>query len=368
MLGPQLSFVGSTEVLWEGERYTFFGGNDYHRFSQDISVMEAVMAAVDEYGIGSAGSRATTANHPIYLELEERAAEFFGTEAAATFSAGYLSNAVLLQAVDGEFTHLILDEIAHASLAEAAAQTGLPVTRFRHRDPEHLASLVTVLGPNDKPLVLTDGVFPSSGEIPPFADYVEALRGRPAKLLIDDAHGMATIGPTGKGSWEQSGIPRESVFQTGTLSKGLGGFGGIVVGSNDLIDKIHRRSAAFTGSTPVPMPLAAAALKSIEILSKRPEKISLLQERSLRVKSLFGGLGFQTSPGPGPICSVTFLDAEKNRLLGEALKAAGIYPVYINYPGSPPGGHFRFTMSSAHKEEQITKLIEVVTTCARRLG
>ena len=140
MLGPQLTFVDRTDVLWEGERYTFFGGNDYHRFSRHPEVIGALRQAADEYGIGSAGSRSTTANHPLYLALERKAADFFGTEGASVFSAGYISNAVLLQAVQGEFTHFFLDEIAHASLVEAAQQTGVRATRFRHRDAEHLAA------------------------------------------------------------------------------------------------------------------------------------------------------------------------------------------------------------------------------------
>ena len=368
MLGPELTFVGTTDVLWKGKRYTFFGGNDYHRLSRHPEVVGALKGAADEYGIGSAGSRSTTANHPIYLALEGAAANFFGTESASIFSAGYISNAVLLQAIDGEFTHLFLDEIAHSSLVEAALQTGLPAARFRHRDAKHLAEQAKeILDRKSRPLVLSDGVFASSGEIPPLADYLAAVASWQGKLLVDDSHGMAVVGASGKGAWEEVGVPRESIYQTGTLSKGLGSFGGIVVGDRKLVDKIHRRSTAFTGSTPIPMPLAAAALKSFENLAAHPEKVALLRERSVNVKTAFRELGFRTSPGPGPICSVTFLDEEKNGLLGQALEAAGIYPAFINYPGCPPGGHFRFTMSSAHSDEEIERLVGTVTGCARRL-
>jgi 7-keto-8-aminopelargonate synthetase-like enzyme len=369
MLGPELSFVGQTEVLWEGGRYTFFGGNDYHRLSRHPEVVAALKQAADEYGIGSAGSRSTTANHPLYLELEAEAAKFFGTEAAAVQSAGYISNAVVLQALQGEFSHLFLDEIAHSSLVEAAMQTGLPMIRFRHRDPEHLAAQAeALLADSDTPLVLTDGVFAATGQIAPLGDYLRALRSWPVKILVDDAHGMATVGSSGKGCWEQTGAPREAIFQTGTFSKGLGSFGGLITGDRALVEKIQRRSSAFTGSTPMPMPLAAASLKSLRILRKGPEAIARVQERSIAVKQAFRELGFPTtSPGPAPICSVTFLDVEKNRVLGQKLKAAGIYPVFINYPGAPPGGHFRFTMSSAHSDEEIGLLTTVVADCAREL-
>jgi 7-keto-8-aminopelargonate synthetase-like enzyme len=368
MLGPQLTFIGCTDVLWEGERYTLFGGNDYHRLSRDPAVVAALCEAAEEYGIGSSGSRSTTANHPLYATLEAELAEFFGTEAAAVFSSGYICNAVALQALEGEFTHLFLDEIAHSSLVEAAIQTGLPTARFRHRDADDLATQARgLLRPDSRPLILTDGVFAATGEIPPLASYLAALPQWPAKLLVDDAHGMGVVGAGGVGSWDCAGVPRSSVIQTGTLSKAFGSFGGVVAGDRALIEKIQRRSAAFIGSTPMPLPLAAAAVKAIQILRAEPERIAYLQEQAVRIKTLFRDLGFRTSPGPAPICSTTFLDAEKNRHLGDALREARIYPVFINYPGAPPGGHYRFTVSSAHSEEQIARLIAVVTDCAARL-
>src|SRR5579859_6448175 len=124
MMGPELEFVGHTEVLHEGRRYTFFGGNDYHRFSRHPEIVAALTEAAQRYGINSGGSRMTTANHPLYLELEAKVADFLGSEAAAVFSAGYLSPIVLLQAVASEFDILFLDEVAHACLIDAAQQSG----------------------------------------------------------------------------------------------------------------------------------------------------------------------------------------------------------------------------------------------------
>ncbi|MCW3051543.1 MAG: 8-amino-7-oxononanoate synthase, partial [Chthonomonadales bacterium] len=97
MLGPELTFVGRTGVLFEARELTFFGGNDYHRLSRHPEVIQALIDGAQRYGLNAAGSRVTTANHPIYLQLEAKLAEFFGTEAAALLSAGYMSNAALLQ-------------------------------------------------------------------------------------------------------------------------------------------------------------------------------------------------------------------------------------------------------------------------------
>ncbi|HLK56898.1 MAG TPA: aminotransferase class I/II-fold pyridoxal phosphate-dependent enzyme, partial [Chthonomonadaceae bacterium] len=227
MIGPELEFVGQTGVLYEGQEYTFFGGNDYHRFSRHPEVVAALAEAVQRYGINCAGSRITTANHPLYLELEAKVAAFLGAEAAAVVSAGYLSATVLMQAVAAQYDVLFLDEIAHACLVDAAYQSGKRILRFRHRDCVQLKwRMEQTLPTGQKPLLLTDGVFASTGALAPLQEYVALMEAYGGKVLVDDAHGVGVLGLTGKGTWEEAGIGRDAILQSGTLSKGLGGFGG----------------------------------------------------------------------------------------------------------------------------------------------
>jgi len=356
MLGPKLEPHGPRHVIWEGQEYLFFGGNDYHRFAFHPEVISAATEAAKKWGLNVSGSRTTSANHPIYDELESALAKFLDAEAAAVFSAGYISNTILMQAVADRFTHLLIDDLAHSSLKEAAAVSGLPVIRFEHRSIESLRRKRNDLPAAARPLVLTDGVFASTGDLAPLQAISEL--GMPA--AIDDAHGLATVGVGGTGSWSECGVSRSGIFQTGTLSKGLGGFGGIVVADSQTIDSVKSKSSAFAGSTPMPIPMAAAALKSLELLSRSPSLIERLTMRSLAVKAELTSLGFRVSEGPSPICSVTFQDSEKNNHLFEILVKAGIYPNFINYPGCPPGGHFRFTMSSAHTDEDINRLLAAI--------
>lgn len=359
MLGPELVFTGRTEVIFQGKTLTFFAGNDYHRFSTHPEVLKTLTESAAQYGLNCAGSRATTGNHPLYNRLEETAATYLGAEAAALCSAGYLSSTALLQAISEEFTHLFLDEKAHSSLVDAARQSGLPIAVFPHADPEGLQGVFkSMLQSGARPLVATDGVFANTGIIPPLRDYAALIEPYNGRLLIDDAHGLGVVGPTGKGSFEEAGIPRERVYQTGTLSKGLGGFGGIIAGSRELIERMRQRSRAFIGSTPPPLPVTAATIRAIEILAAEPQHVARLREISLKTKPQLRAMGFAISDGPAPICSVTYLNEEKNGRLYNHLLACGIYPSFINYPGCPPGGHFRFTLSSIHSDEQIDRLVE----------
>lgn len=369
MLGPELTFVNRTEVLFEGQELAFFGGNDYHRLSSHPDVLRALADAVGQYGLNPAGSRVTTANHPLYLQLEAQIAAFLGVEAAALLPAGYMSNAALLQAVAEEFTVLLVDAQAHASLREAAAQSGKRRIVFRHYDPGDLAEqCAKSLNAGDRPLLLTDGVAPNTGDLAPLAAYLDILRPWDGRLQVDDCHGVGLLGVTGKGSWEAANIPREHIYQAGTLSKALGGFGGFVGGTDALIQSLHTRSAGFIGSTPIPLPIAAAALRALEILMDTPGMISRLSQRAQNFKVFLRSQGFRAAAGASPICSLTFHDPTRNQALYRRLLANGVYPSFINYPGCPCGGHFCFTLSGLHTEEQLNRLRDAIETCVREGG
>jgi glycine C-acetyltransferase/8-amino-7-oxononanoate synthase len=173
------------------------------------------------------------------------------------------------------------------------------------------------------------------------------------------------VGPGGKGSPAEAGLPAEAFIQTGTLSKGLGTFGGVVAGPAAIAGKILEKSLTFVGATPIPPPLAAAAIRSIAILQASPGLLASLRARVLHVRERVRALGFRVPASPAPILSVTHHDTDKNLRLRSLLLKRGIYPTFTNYPGSPPGGHFRFAVSSAHTEEEIDLLLETIGLSGR---
>jgi 8-amino-7-oxononanoate synthase len=361
MLGPVLTFVDRDYVIYEGKKLLYFGGIDYHRMSNNPMIIRTLSEAALEYGLSSTGSRTTTGNHPLYLELEKKIAEFFETEAAAVFASGYLSNIILLQAIAQNHNIFFIDQISHSSILDAAKQFDKEIIFYEHLDAQHLKEqLKKHLKAGSKPLIMTDGVFPARGEISPLDEYAEVIQKYDAKILIDDAHALAVIGATGKGSWEERGIGRDVFYQTGTLSKGFGVFGGIIPAENDLIQKIQQNSLAFIGSTGLALPLASAAIQSIAYFLINRHIIGELQNRSLFLKEKFRQIGFDIPKSPAPIVSITYYDKQKNKKLSQLLIANGIYPPFINYPGAPPGGHFRFAITSNHTDEQVNILYETV--------
>jgi 8-amino-7-oxononanoate synthase len=363
MLGPPLKFVERNYVIYENKKLLYFGGIDYHRMSNNPEVLRVFSEAAFEYGLNPTGSRTTTGNHPLYIELEKKVAEFFDTESAVVFASGYLANIILLQVIARDFDVFVLDKVSHSSIVDAAMQFDKKIVYFEHLQTQDLdEKLKENLKGSSKPLIMTDGVFSARGEIPPLNEYVQVMEDYEAKLMIDDAHGMAVVGPTGKGSWEEKGIARDLVYQTGTLSKGFGVFGGIIPGETDLIQNIPQKSLAFVGSTGLSLPLAAAAIHSINHLESKKNIIRELQERSIELKKKFRKLGFDIPLSSAPIISITFYDEEKNNRLFRILIENGIYPPFINYPGAPPGGHFRFALSSNHTPSDIDLLYHTIAS------
>ncbi len=358
MLGPDLEFVGATQVRYDGRVLTFFGGNDYHRLSRRPEVLAAADEALRRWGLNTAGSRCTTGNHAIYRELEQSLAEYLGAEDVLVVSSGYVANLVAVQALADDHGPVFAPGGIHPSLVDAAASLG-PVHTWSP------VSLSTALGQalrakmlfERRPLIVMNGVEANTGELAPLAGIVRVGSRLGATVLVDDAHGAGTLGPKGQGTHAECGLERGLwLVQTGTLSKAFGAFGGFVAGSASFVARARERSGAFIGSTPAPIPAAAAALRAIQVLRDEPELVASLQRRSTEFKARL-----RLQPTPSPIASVAFGNAKANQKAAERLLDAGIYPNFVDYPGCPPGGHFRLTLSSAHTQEEVDRLVAALT-------
>jgi 7-keto-8-aminopelargonate synthetase-like enzyme len=258
----ELQIVNRTFVRCGGQTLSFFSGCDYFRLSSYPAVVNAVGNGLKQFGLSVSASRTTTGNHEIYQKLEAQLAKFFSTESALLVSSGYAAGQIAAQALAGNFSHAFIDERAHPALQDAALWLNCPTIHFKHRNPEHLQSLLHRFGPASRPIVLTEGMFAHDGTLAPLRQYLKMLP-RTGCLLIDDAHGAGVVGRSGGGAVESEGVTRKRVVQCITLSKAFGTYGGAVLGSRGLRNSILQRSRMFIGSTPIPPPLANAALISL---------------------------------------------------------------------------------------------------------
>jgi len=364
VLAEPLQQVDRTFVLCRRRKLSYFGGCDYFRLSSHPAVLKAMREGLDQFGLNVAASRKTTGNHPLYEKLEATLAAYFGVEAAVLVSNGYLANLVVAQALAGEFTHALIDERAHGSLFDAAELTGCRLLPFKHRDAADARRAVRAAGRRAKLLLLTDGLFSHSGQVAPLGDYLRLLP-KHAVLLLDDAHGAGTLGRNGCGTLEFLGESDERIIQTVTLSKAFGVYGGAVLGSRRLRDRIFSRSRLFIGNTPLPLPLANAARTALQVVraDARMRRRLLLNTRF--VKAALRSAGFPLPEGPGPIAPIEPRDARHAESLRRRILAHGIHPPFIRYPGGPVSGYFRFAISSEHNAKQLDVLAKCIATLGR---
>lgn len=365
-LAPPLQQIDRTYVLHQGRRLSYFAGCDYYRLSSHPAVLAAMQDGVEEYGLNVAASRMTTGNHVLFGQLEQRLAAFFGVKAVLLVANGYVTNLVVAQALAGGFSHVLLDERAHASLADAAPWFGCPVLRFKHRDAEDVVRITRRLGRGARLILLTDGLSSHDGQVAPLRSYLAALPGD-AQVLVDDAHGAGTLGRQGRGTAEHLGVRDRRLIQTITLSKAFGVYGGAILGPLALRRQIIACSRMFTGQTPLPLPLANAALEAVSLLRTDKALRRRLVVNTMYVKAAICEAGLALPEAPGPIISCAPRRARDAGLVSRRLLAWKIYPSFIRYPGGPKAGYFRFAISSEHAPEQLDALVSAVRASVKLL-
>jgi 7-keto-8-aminopelargonate synthetase-like enzyme len=355
-----LQQIDRTYVRSGRRKLSYFSGCDYFRLASHPRVQAALQSGLKQYGLNVAASRLTTGNHVVYGRLEAALAAFFKAESALLVSTGYLANLVAAQALKGNFSHVLMDDAAHPSLADAAQFFDCPILRFQSRDVADAVRAAKRCGPGSRLILLTDGMFSRDGSAAPLRDYLKALP-RDARLLVDDAHGAGVLGQTGRGTPEHAGVDRRRLIQTVTLSKAFGVYGGAILSDTALRQRILDRSHMFVGSTPLPLPLANAALCAVQILKSDSSLRQRLTRNSDYVKTALRKAGFPVPEAPGPIVCLPEMRPSAVRKLKAALLSAGIYPPFIKYPGGPATGYFRFVISSEHTRQQLDALLEALT-------
>jgi 7-keto-8-aminopelargonate synthetase-like enzyme len=354
-----LQQFGKTEVIYRGRTLAYFAGCDYFRLARHPAVNGAAARACRTVGLSVSASRRTTGNHVLYQTLERELAKFFNAPAAVLLPTGYMADLAVGQALAGQFTHALIDARSHGSLATAARFLDCPLITFPHRNAPELAKVIKNCGPDSRIILLTDGLFSHDGSVAPLREYLGVLPGN-GVILVDDAHGAGVLGRHGRGTPEFAGVDRRRIIQTITLSKALGAYGGAVLASLELRDRIMATSNSFAGVTPFPLPLAAAALASMELLAANPNWRERLFANAARVKSALRESGVPLPDAPGPIIPLPECTAAQAKALQRALLAAEIYPSFIQYPGGPANGYFRFVISSAHTRRQLDSLAGVL--------
>lgn len=364
-------------MVLNGKSYLYFAGTSYFQLHSHPEMLKAATEAIQQYGIGTATTRAMTGTTPLLEKIEMQLASFFNTEDAVYLPSGYLCSLAGLKALDemGLYEVIFLDEGSHYSLVDGTAGTGKKVISFRNRDPEDLAAkLKKHLGPGERPVVASDGLFPVMGNLAPIRDYLTLVEKYDGVLWIDDAHGVGILGAHGWGSCEALGTPFNRVYLGATLSKAFGAYGGIITGSGEFIRKV-RSGSIVTGSSSPMNAAVAAGIKGLELVQENSNLRVRLWNTAQYLRDSLQHMGIPVETllipemhGTVPVFSFAHRDAATMKKIHSYLMKQGVYTQYTSYKGAGSEGVLRVVVTSSHKKVEIVRLTQTLREAIRNLS
>lgn len=345
----------------DGRWLTNFSGNDYLGLSQHFAVVDAMQAAAARDGVGSGGSHLICGHHTSHDALEKEMADWLGAPRALLFGSGFLANLAVMQSLLAEDDVCVQDRLNHASLIDAARLAGCKLRRYPHADPEGaLRQLRTV--PDGAAMLATDGVFSMDGDLSPLRELSLVARVQQALMYIDDAHGVGVVGPEGRGCVAEAGLEAAGLLQLATLGKALGGYGAVVLGSEEMIGHLAETARPYIYTTAIPPAQAASTLAAVKLARRdhwRREKLQSLIAH-FRQAAMFRDL--QLLPSTTPIQPVMCGDDKRATALATALEAQGFWVPAIRPPTVPDGrSRLRITLSSLHTQAEVDSLIDALS-------
>jgi 8-amino-7-oxononanoate synthase len=347
------------ETVINGKRLLYFGGTGYFSFQTHPKLLQAAQKATADFGMGTATSRNVFGTSPLYLDVEKTASNFFGSEESIYLPSGYLINIAGFQSLAAlrRFDAMFVDEGAHWSITDFMYALQKPVYVFRHGDAESLRTqLKSNLKPSERPLVVTDGIFPAFGKVAPIPDYFKLVDAYDGCMWLDDCHAIGVLGENGRGTYEHYGLRSERLYFGGTLSKAVGAHGGIIPGNQEFILPIRSGHIA-NGANASPSAAAAAAVKGMELLMTKPELRQQLWRNAHQLKSGLKAMGFEQDDSVVPIAAWTLKTGEDMDRVHAELMDRGIAIQRTHYVGTGLNGALRAVVFADHKPEQISRML-----------
>lgn len=344
--GPTIQIAGRTVIL--------LASNDYLGLATHPDVIQAAVAATERYGAGAGASRLVCGTLPPHTELEQALAAFKHTPSALVFGSGYLANLGVIPSLIARSGLIFADRLCHASLIDGARLSGADLRVYRHRDLNHLESLLKRTTSGRPLLIVTDGLFSMDGDLAPLPELATLAERFGATLYVDDAHGTGVMGQSGRGTLEHFGIESRIPFHMGTLGKALGSSGAYIAGPTDMIQYLINTSRPFMFTTAPPPSAAAAARAALTVLQQDPSRRARLWRNRDHLFAGLTRLGFHLTESVSPILPILIGQAEKALAFAEQLLAHGVYAPAIRPPTVPDGSsRIRVTVTAEHSPEQI---------------
>jgi len=365
---PLLESPQGPEVVVDGRPLLAFCSNDYLGLANHPEVIRALQQGAEKWGVGGGASHLVIGHSTPHHALEEALAEFTGRPRALLFSTGYMANLAAVTALVGQGDTVLEDRLNHASLLDAGLLSGARFSRYLHNDPASLAARLDKAVGNT--LVVTDGVFSMDGDLAELPALCAEAKRKGAWLMVDDAHGFGPLGASGGGIVEHFGLGLDEVpVLVGTLGKAFGTAGAFVAGSEELIETLIQFARPYIYTTSQPPAVACATLKSLELLRTEGWRRAHLNRLIARFRAGAAELGLTLMDSPTPIQPILIGDSARAVEFSRLLRERGLLVGAIRPPTVPAGtARLRVTLSAAHSEEQVERLLAALGDCQALLA
>ncbi|HLR10972.1 MAG TPA: glycine C-acetyltransferase [Sporosarcina sp.] len=354
-----------------GKELINLSSNNYLGLATDEDLKVLAKDATDKYGVGAGAVRTINGTLDLHVALEEKIAEFKGTEAAISYQSGFNCNMAAISAVMNKNDAILSDELNHASIIDGCRLSGAKIIRVNHQDMDDLrakAKEATESGQYGKVMYITDGVFSMDGNVANLPEIVEIAKEFDLITYVDDAHGSGVMGK-GKGTVKHFGLEKEIDMQMGTLSKAVGVVGGYVAGKQNLIDWLKVRSRPFLFSTAVTPADASATIGALQKIIDSTELHDKLWENGRYLKEGLKKLGFDIGKSETPITPCIIGEEKLAQQFSKRLMEEGVYAKAIVFPTVPRGtGRVRNMPTAAHTKEMLDDALAIYEKVGKELG
>ena len=334
-----------------------FCANNYLGLADNQELIQAAKDRMDARGYGMASVRFICGTQDTHKLLEQAISDFFGTEDTILYAACFDANGGLFEPLLTEQDAIISDALNHASIIDGVRLCKAVRYRYANGDMADLEEQLKKAQDQRFRIIATDGVFSMDGNVCPLDKIYELAQKYDALVMVDESHSAGVVGKTGHGVTERYDLMGKIEIITGTLGKAFGGsVGGFTTGKKEIIDLLRQRSRPYLFSNSIPPLIAAAGLKTFEILTRSNELQDRLHANTEYFISKMKAAGFDIKPTESAICAVMLYDARLSQEFAAALQEEGIYVTGFYYPVVPQGqARIRVQLSAAHTQEQLDK-------------
>ena len=337
-----------------------FCANNYLGLADNPELIQAAKDRMDARGYGMASVRFICGTQDTHKQLEQAISDFFGTEDTILYAACFDANGGLFEPLLTDQDAIISDALNHASIIDGVRLCKAVRYRYANGDMADLEEQLKKAQGQRFRIIATDGVFSMDGNVCPLDKIYELAQKYDALVMVDESHSAGVVGKTGHGVTERYDLRGKIEIITGTLGKAFGGsVGGFTTGKKEIIDLLRQRSRPYLFSNSIPPLIAAAGLKTFEILTRSNELQDRLHANTEYFISKMKAAGFDIKPTESAICAVMLYDARLSQEFAAALQEEGIYVTGFYYPVVPQGqARIRVQLSAAHTTEQLDRGIE----------